>query len=287
MRSTSLAFALLVPVALAQPPGKIAPPIEEQPADPKSAKVVLVAGSGYFKAGEHDYVAAAAVLADLLRQTPGVAPVVALDWPKKPETLAGAKAVVFFFDGAEKHAAIKADRAAQVAKLADGGCGIVQFHQAVDYPKDFAERARGWAGAAWEKGTGERAHWVEEFKTFPDHPICRGVTPFKIDDGWLWKLTFADGPGVTPLLRTWNPKAKDRPKDRQDVVAWAYESGAKRGFSFTGGHLHASFAEEGYRRFLTNGILWAAGVDVPKGGAKVDLDPKALPQYLSPAPKKK
>ena len=58
-------------------------------------------------------------------------------------------------------------------------------------------------------------------------------------------------------------------------------------FTFTGGHLHASSAEEGYRRFLTNGVLWAAGVEVPKGGAKVDLDAKALGEYLTPAPPKK
>src|SRR5262245_37894957 len=180
MRRLCLLLITVASVALAQPPAKNAPPIEEPPADPKAAKIVIIAGSNYFKAGEHDYVGAASVLADLLRQTPGVAPVIALDWPKKPETLAGAKAVVFFFDGAEKHAAIKGDRLAQVQKLAEGGCGIVQFHQAVDYPKDFGDRARGWGGAAWEKGIGERAHWVEEFKTFPDHPICRGVTSFKI-----------------------------------------------------------------------------------------------------------
>ena len=48
------------------------------------------------------------------------------------------------------------------------------------------------------------------------------------------------------------------------MVAWAYERpGGGRAFSFTGGHLHASFAEEGYRKFLVNGILWAAKVDVP------------------------
>ena len=288
MRRLSLLLVAFASVALAQPPAKNAPPIEDPPADPKAAKIVLVAGSGYFKAGEHDYVAAAAVLADLLRQTPGVAPVVALDWPQKPDTFANAKAVVFFFDGAEKHAAIKGDRLAQVRKLADAGVGIVQFHQAVDYPKDFGDRAGGWAGAAWEKGVGERAHWVEEFKTFPDHAICRGVTPFQIDDGWLWKLTFADGAaGVTPLLRTWNAKAKDKPKDLQDVVAWAYEKGPSKSFSFTGGHLHASFAQEGYRRFLTNGILWSAGVEVPKGGAKVELDATTLGEYLTPAPAKK
>ena len=105
--------------------------------------MVLVAGSNFFKAGEHEYAGGCAVLMDLLKQN-GAAPVLALDWPKKPETLAGAKAVVFFFDGAEKHGATKGDRLAQVQKLAEGGCGIVQFHQAVDYPKDFGDRKLVW-----------------------------------------------------------------------------------------------------------------------------------------------
>jgi hypothetical protein len=70
------------------------------------------------------------------------------------------------------------------------------------------------------------------------------------------------------------------------VVAWAYERPeGGRAFTFTGAHLHASFAEEGYRRLLTNGILWSAGIEVPKEGAKVELDAAALPSYLKP-PKK-
>ncbi len=291
MRTLSAVLFLAAAVGAARPadPPKNAPPVEEAPADPKAAKVVLIAGPNFIKPGEHDYVAGAAALMDLLRQTPGVAPVLAVEWPKKPETLAGAKAVVFYFDGGDKHAVVKGDRAAEVKKLADAGAGVVHFHQTNDYPKDFADRARGWAGGAWEKGAGERAHWVSEFNTFPDHPICRGVTPFKIDDGWLWKIRFADGTaGVTPLLRTWNPKATAKPEGTQDVIAWAFERpGGGKSFSFTGGHLHASLAEEGYRRFLVNGILWSAGIDIPKGGAKVDLDPKALGDYLKPAPPKK
>src|SRR4029079_16909020 len=154
---------------------------EEQPADPRATKIVLVAGSNYFKPGEHEYMAGCAVLADLLRQTPGVAPVLAADWPTKPETLNGAAAVVFFFDGGTKHAVLQGDRAAQVQRLVDAGVGLVQLHQAVDYPTDFGDRVRGWAGAAWESGTSKRAHWVAEFKSFPPHPIFRGVAPFKID----------------------------------------------------------------------------------------------------------
>ncbi|MFO0826260.1 MAG: ThuA domain-containing protein [Gemmataceae bacterium] len=263
--------------------------IEEQPTDPKAAKIVLIAGSNYYKAGEHEYVANVAVLADLLKQSSGVAPVIAVDWPKKPETLTGAKAFVFLFDGGEKHQILKSDRLAQMGKHLDGGAGLVQLHQTADYPKDFGERARGLVGGAWEAKHSQRAHWISEFKDFPEHPIFRGVTPFTIDDGYLWKHKFVAGmKGVTPLLRTVNPKSKDDPKADAAIIAWAYERPeGGRSIVFTGGHLHKSFAEEGYRRFLTNAILWSAGVDIPKSGAPVTLDAATLPKYLAQPPAKK
>ncbi len=281
-RLSLLVLALLPAVAVA------APPVEEPPADPKAKKVVLVAGSGYYKPGEHDYTAACAVLFDLLKQTDGVAPVYAVDWPKKDATLAGAAAVVLFADGADKHPLLKGERFKQITTLADGGAGVVQLHQLADYPKDWTERARALAGGAWAKEGGLRAHWVHEFKEFGDHPVFRGVSPFKIDDGWLTHNTLTTDKKLTPLLRTTNPKAADKFKGDNDVVAWAYERAAGgRAFTFTGGHLHASFAEEGYRRFVVNGILWSAGVEVPKGGAKVELDAKKLPEYLQKPPEKK
>lgn len=287
-QSFAILLLALLPLQLraAEPASKLA--IEEQPTDAKATKIVLVAGSNFFKAGEHEYVPGCAALADLLRQTPGVFPVIAIDWPKKAETFAGAKAVVFFFDGAEKHGVLKDDRLAQLQKLADAGVGLVHFHQAVDYPKDLSERARGWLGGVFEKGHSQRAHWVSEFKTFPEHPVCRGVTPFKIDDGWLYKLRFVpEKKGITPIMRTVKMADGDRNVD-DAIVAWTYERpGGGRSFSFTGGHLHASLAEEGYRRLLTNGILWSAGIEIPAGGAPVALDKEKLNKYLELRPGKK
>ncbi len=260
--------------------------VEVQPTDPKLAKIVLVAGSNFFKPGEHEYVAGCAVLRDLLRQTPEVFPVLALDWPKKPETLAGAKAVVCLFDGGDKHALLAADRMGQLRKLTDEGVGLVGLHQFVDVPKEVGDRMRDLMGAAWEKGHSQRAHWVTRFGTFADHPANRGVTPFQIDDGWLFKLRFVpEMKGVTPLLRTVSPKAASQELTDESIVAWLYERpNGGRSFNFTGTHLHASLAEEGYRRFLINGILWAAGVEIPKSGAPVSLTPEGLNKYLKPGP---
>ena len=71
------------------------------------------------------------------------------------------------------------------------------------------------------------------------------------------------------------------------MVAWAFDRAGRRPvLHLHRGHLHASLAQEGYRRLIVNGILWSAGLDVPKGGARVDLDAAELPKYLKPPPKK-
>src|SRR5580658_6146816 len=126
--------------------------LEEACPDAGLAKVVLIAGSNFFKPGQHEYIGGCAVLMELLRQTPGVFPVLALDWPRKPETFSDAKTVVFFFDGGDKHAWLNESRRAETKKLADAGVGLVCFHQGIDAPKDLGPQVRDWMGAAFEKG---------------------------------------------------------------------------------------------------------------------------------------
>jgi type 1 glutamine amidotransferase len=260
--------------------------LEEKCADPSLDKIVLIAGSTYFKPGQHEYLGGCAVLMNLLRQSPGVFPVLAVDWPRKSETLSGAKTVVFFFDGGDKHAWLDASRRMEVKQLADAGVGLVCFHQCIDVPTELGPQVRAWMGAVFEKGFSQRAHWVAQFEKFPEHPVCRGVTPFQIDDGWLYKLRYVDGmQGVSPLLRTVSPRAKLAPEPDDSIVSWVYQRpGGGRSFTFTGCHLHSSLAEAGYRKFLTNGILWAAGRDVPTTGAPIEFDPATLDSYLSPPP---
>ncbi len=284
--AVSLAVAADPPAAAVPPPHPLIP-LEEEPTDPALAKIVLVASGPFYKPGEHEYQAGVGVLRHLLKQTPGVFPVVAQEWPTKPTTFAGAKAVLFFGNGAAAHPMITRGHAAEVQKLADAGVGLVAVHQLADFPKDFTDRAKSWLGGAYVPGVSKRAHWVFTFDAFPDHPVTRGVKPFTIDDGWLTHSQFADGmKGVTPLLRTRDPK-KDKVKvgagGPEDVVSWAFDRPAGgRSLVFTGAHLYKSWAEEGYRRFLTNGVLWAAGVEVPKDGAKVDLDAATLQSFLAP-----
>jgi hypothetical protein len=77
---------------------------------------------------------------------------------------------------------------------------------------------------------------------------------------------------------------------RPEVVAWAYERpNGGRSFAFTGCHLHRNWSLESERRLVTNGILWAAKIEVPAAGAPVAFDPASLTANLdakpAPAPK--
>ena len=72
-------------------------PLEVEPADKSAAKIVLLAGGFSKGGGEHEYFAGTELLAKLLRQTPGVAPVmVAEEWPRNERLLDGARAIVFY-----------------------------------------------------------------------------------------------------------------------------------------------------------------------------------------------
>src|SRR2546423_2850369 len=99
-------------------------PLEVQPSDSKVSKIVLVAGRPSHGPGEHEFFAGCAVLMKLLRQTPGVFPVLARDgWPKNAKTFDNARAVVFFMDGGGGHPIIEKGHRDQVQKLIDKGVG--------------------------------------------------------------------------------------------------------------------------------------------------------------------
>jgi hypothetical protein len=262
-------------------------PLEVEPSDASAVKIVLLAGSFSKGGGEHEYFAGSALFFKLLRQTPGVFPVLAADgWPKNERILEGAKAVVFYMDGGGKQPFLTPERLERLEKLVSRGVGIVHLHQVIDYPKSCTERVLPWLGGVYVPQASARGHWDGVFDRFVEHPVTRGVAAFTENDGFLYKLRFVDGlKGITPLLRT---SPKGGLKGSEDVVSWAYERpGGGRTFVFTGGHAHKEWGLEGMRRFVANGILWSAGLDVPPGGAPVALDPGDLARYLDPVPAKK
>src|SRR6201981_1442382 len=110
--------------------------IEVQPTDPSLTKIVLVAGHPSHGPGEHEFFAGCALLMQLLKETPGVFPVMAKDgWPKDPKTFEGGKTIVFFMDGRGGPPIIQGNHMDELQKLIDHGVGFVNLHYAVDYPR--------------------------------------------------------------------------------------------------------------------------------------------------------
>jgi len=293
---TLLALTLFARADLTEEQQRV--PREVDSPDPKLAKIVLIAGSVSNKPGQHEYFAGCALMMDWLKQTQGVWPVLVSEgWPKNEAILDGAKAIVVYADGGVKLPFLEPARWAHMKKLMDAGTGFVMLHQSVDTPPDHADEMKSWLGAAFTSDIGCRGHWDMEFNDFPPHPILRGVTAFAAPlDGWLYNLHFADG--AVPLLSGAVPDKSRSSADakthmgRPEVIAWAYQrANGGRSFAFTGCDLHRNWQIESQRRLVTNGILWAAKMEIPQAGASVNFNPASITSNLdykpAPAPKAK
>jgi type 1 glutamine amidotransferase len=271
-------------------------PLEvEPPADFKGTKIVLVAGRQSHGPGDHEFFAGTAILMNLLKQTPNVWPVMVRDgWPKNEKVFEGAAAVVFYMDGRGGHPVVQKDRLQQLQKYIDKGIGWVNMHYAVDYEPRHGATVVKWMGGFYDPRTSTNPHWDATIRSLPNHPITRGVKPFTIRDEWYYNMHWIDdvldvkeAKGVTPILQAIPPDNTRGTADakkylgRMETMAWAYErADSGRGFGFTGGHMHRNWGNENFRRTVVNAILWAAKVEVPEAGAKVDFNPIDLNRNL-------
>ncbi len=264
-------------------------PLEKDTTDRSVTKIVLVAGQPSHGPEEHEHFAGCALLMNLLKQTPGVFPVMVRDgWPKNPEIFENAKALVFYMDGGTGHPIIQDGHMDLIEKYIGRGVGFVNLHYAVEYPKEPGKRILNWLGGYYEQGYSINPNWKADFKSLPKHPITRGVKPFQLEDEWYYNMRFApDRKGVTPILKAippdatrGTPAAKEYP-GREEITAWAFQRrDGGRSFGFTGGHWNKNWGDENFRRIVVNAILWTAKVKIPPTGAPVQLDPADLNKNL-------
>ncbi len=246
-------------------------------------KIVFVAGGPSHGYAAHAHYAGCVLLAKALNENvPGVHAVVYRNgWPKDPTALDNADAVVIFSDGGGGMPAIA--HLEELDKLMKRGVGLALLHYAVEVPKGKPGHCLlDWIGGYFETDWSVNPFWKAEFKTFPDHPISRGVKPFAIQDEWYYHMRFPEKmEGVTPILSAVPPDStRERPdgphsnnptvrarKGMAEHVAWACQRpDGGHGFGFTGGHDHWNWANDGFRTVVLNGIVWVAGLDVPAGG---------------------
>jgi type 1 glutamine amidotransferase len=159
------------------------------------------------------------------------------------------------------------------ALIAKNRIGVVVFHYA-----NWVEHwtARGyylkWLGGLWVQMASRNP--VDDWTMSPkagDHPIFRGVQPWTYRDEVFCRFFLPDNdPARTDLLLGTPAKSPVGPQ----TVSWAYQrEDGGRGFVMGGVDYHVNMHVEDYRRYLLNGIVWAAGIDVPEGGVQSTLPP--------------
>lgn len=235
----------------------------------KPVKIVLIGHKPDHPPGTHLYLDECRLLAHCLQQTPGVRAVVSDGWPQDPQILQGVSAIgLYSSPGAE--ILFQGPQADQVDQLLRQGVGLTALHWATGIGDAQNEPLRerylralgGIFGFGWSGLDISRSRVVPADR---QHPICRGWSDFDHQDEWYLDLKFS--PTAQPL-------AQVRVKDKDQVVAWAYErpdSAGGRSYGNTLGHFHENFLQEPVRRVLVNGILWTARCEIPAGGAPCEL----------------
>ena len=252
-------------------------------------KIVLIAGRPSHGPGDHEFNAGTKLLVKWLKDLPGIEPVfVAGGWPEDESVLRGAKSVVFFMDGGGGHPMIKTkERLETMRRLMDQGVGLVCLHYAVEFPKgEVGDQLLDWLGGYYETGYSDNPHNNTLLTPKADHPISRGVKPFRANDEWYFKIRFrAHDPRVTPVLIAESLVGHDKVTYKDQTVAWATErTDGGRSFGFTGAHAHKNWGIPEFRTFVLNAILWSARLEVPSGGVQVDVGDDELKENLDPKP---
>jgi type 1 glutamine amidotransferase len=251
-------------------------------------KIVLLAGKkshGPEGNGIHDYGWSAQLLKVMLEHS-NIRRRVRVEvhtggWPRHPATLEDADTIMVISDGRDGSLYEEAPHLASPERVRDfgrhmkRGCGLVTFHFSTFAPQRYAGEVLRWSGGyfQWEQG-GKRA-WYSAITTrearvrlaTPDHPVARGVRPFRMREEFYYNLRFREGDRATrPIWVV--PELKGRRPDG-DVVAWVRQrSDGGRGFGTTCGHFYDNWKHADFRKLILNALAWTAKVEVPPGGVE-------------------
>ncbi|MCI0744794.1 MAG: ThuA domain-containing protein [Verrucomicrobia subdivision 3 bacterium] len=249
-------------------------------------KIVLIAGGlDEHPENTHEYEKNIILLKDCLDTSPNLTglrtEVYFSGWPEDPRALDDADTIFITSSGSDRresdHPLYVGDRLAQLEKQMKRGCGVVMFHWSTFHPRRAHDQITEWVGGYfdYESGT-EPRKWYSAIETRewqtalanPEHPVNRGVRPFRVTEEYYFNLRFRDNDTrVVPLLL----KQAGGPV-LPNTVAWAVErADGGRGFGTTGGHFYENWWLPDFRRMILNAIVWTAKADVPPGGVESNL----------------
>ena len=194
-------------------------------------------------------------------------------WPEGPELIRRADGIVLYLSEGAKWLAADPRRQDAIGQLAARGGGLVALHWGMgcrdpQYIEPFVKLF-----GACHGGPDRRYQVLLARLQVADraHPITRGLAPLTIRDEFYYRLKTPSG---EPAPRTLVTATID---GHEEMVSWAWERpDGGRSFGFSGLHFHDNWREPSYRRLVTQGVLWTVKLDLPEGGANVEVEEDAL-----------
>ncbi len=245
--------------------------------------VLIVVGPDNHGPGSHEPIAGARLLKhciEKLQEPSGNTAEVVDRWPTK-EQQQKAATVVFLGDTFPANRFENVSRnLADLHRMMNRGCGIVCIHYATGLKKEDVSASGehpllGWMGGYFANpGSMHHVSYARVFdkaRITPgqaEHPVLRGWKEFVIRDEPYGNNYFGPNenkpaPNVTILATSMQPP--EAPK--REAVAWCVQRADKgRGFGIVMPHFYKNWANHDLRTFVLNGILWTAGIEIPKNG---------------------
>jgi type 1 glutamine amidotransferase len=260
-------------------------------------RVLIIVGPSNHAPGSHEVAAGGRLMkhcVENMTNLPGVKADVVEAWPEKALRDA-ASTVVFIGDTFPANRLPNAaQNLADLDAMMKRGCGIVCVHYATgllgkDVTAEGDHPLLRWLGGYFANRS--CPHHESFAKVFPAatitpaapaHPIARGWREITLRDEPYYNNFFGRGnvmaPNVTALATSMLPP--DAPK--RETVAWCVErDDGGRGFGIVMPHFYKNWRVEDLRRFILNGIVWSAKLDVPEGGVRTTLPDLATFQPAS------
>lgn len=255
-------------------------------ADPPNRRILILVGPTNHPPGTHEVAAGGRLMEYALEKAEnvnGLTADVITEWPADAKTLADVKCVAFIGDLFPPAVMKDGGRAmTDLTAMTAKGCGIVCVHyatglEAKHVTADGDHPLLHWTGGYFATRCNHHKSVAKVFQAATiepakvEHPVLRGWNKFTVHDepytnNWFGK----DGPAknVTVLATSQLPPEKPT----AETVAWAIDRpDGGRGVGVVMPHFYRNWTQDDLRTLILNGIVWAAGAEVPKDGVKVKL----------------
>ena len=248
-----------------------------------TARVLIIVGPSNHPPGSHEVAAGGRLMQHCLdhaKNVPGLTTDIVYRWPEK-DVRAAASTVVFIGDTFPPNRfSNPKQKLAELDEMMQRGCGIVCVHYATglwgeDVMEDGDHPLLRWLGGYFANRTCPHHESIARIyrdaritPASPDHPISHGWKPFTLHDepyinNYFGKDDNKLAANVTTLATSMLPPEKPM----HETVAWCVDrKDGGRGFGIVMPHFYKNWANQDLRKFILNGIVWSAKLDVPKEG---------------------